>query len=61
MYPLIIKGWLKHPPLYYEGSEIVTGIGVQPYCVVTGKGQLWLHQKLGINSKILNQFKLDLR
>lgn len=43
---------------YFEVSEVVTGIGVQPYCVITGKGQLWLHQKLGIKAPLVKQGKL---
>lgn len=44
---------------YFEVSELITEIGLQPYCVITGKGQLWLHQKLGLKGKLASQLKLD--
>jgi phage antirepressor YoqD-like protein len=36
---------------YFEVTEIVGPNGVNVYALVTGKGQLWLQQRLGIHGK----------
>jgi anti-repressor protein len=36
---------------YFEVTEIVGANGVNVYALVTGKGQLWLQQRLGIHGK----------
>lgn len=36
---------------YFEVGQVITQYGVEPYALVTGKGQIWLCQKLGLTAK----------
>ena len=36
---------------YFKVCEEITKSGVKPYAVITGSGQVWLHQQLGLPGK----------